>query len=118
VEIESFKSLEDKDGFMREVFTEEEMASIGNGRQRGASASRLFSIKEAVFKAFGCGLSGGSYWLDVLIKNPQSIVLSGFMKEKAVRKSIGEYSFSSSVCAKHAISIVILEENHNRRVNE
>lgn len=67
IEIGRVKSALERPGFAERIFTAAEREYCeGRGAQRFASYAARFAGKEAVLKAFGTGLSSGS-WQDVEI---------------------------------------------------
>lgn len=67
IEVRRVKVAMERPQFARRVFTEAEQKYCdGRGRQAAASYAARFAGKEAVMKALGTGLAGGS-WQDIEI---------------------------------------------------
>lgn len=106
VEIVRFRELKPEiwSRFARRVFTEEEREYIGTSFERAAG---IFSAKESIAKALGCGI-GAISWKDISVShgeagNPQVVLRKG-AADLAEQLGITSWSLSishtqSSACA-------------------
>lgn len=62
---ERFRKLRNKSEFVKNVFTPQEVAQASAFFQRDHVYSALFTLKEAILKAIGIGLSHGSPWQQI-----------------------------------------------------
>lgn len=113
VEIGRIRAALERPGFAARVFTAAEREYCdGRGAQRTASFAARFAGKEAVFKAFGTGLSAGS-WQDVEILTDAAgrptVRLRGFFGELAARQGATAVHISLSHAREYATAQVILQ---------
>jgi phosphopantetheine--protein transferase-like protein len=110
VALERFHHLRDKQAFFEQVLTEEEVLRAPSGQdEQEAYVSVLFTIKEAVLKALGCGLHYGSYWHDVHVREDFSVHLSGFLQQYAGGNEITQFHASVSRSEKYVVAMVVIE---------
>ncbi len=112
IEIGRIKTAMGRRPFAARVFTERERAYCeSRGVQRFASYAARFAAKEAVMKAFGTGLSAGS-WQDVEVLTNDAgrpvIRLSGYFGDLAGRRGVTELFLSMSHAREYAAAQVIL----------
>lgn len=113
VEISRIKKAIIHNGFLQRVFTQMEREYCeARGMQKAASYAARFSGKEAVMKAFGTGLSKGS-WQDIEITvnefgQPQ-VRLSGYFAELANTKQNARMHISLSHAREYAVAQAVLE---------
>ncbi len=67
VDVRRFQDIKEKDNFIRQFLTESEYSDAVQETRRDFFCARIFAIKEAIFKALGCGLHYGAYWHDIEI---------------------------------------------------
>jgi phosphopantetheinyl transferase (holo-ACP synthase) len=67
-------------------------------------------VKEALFKALGCGLTLGNLWHDVDLSGLGSINLTGKIKELACKQSIRNIFYSHATSKNYVVAVVILEQ--------
>ncbi len=113
VEIVRVRKAIKNEKFRERVYTEKERSYCeGRGAQAAASFAARFSGKEAVLKAFGTGLSGGSL-LDVEIlpdeKGCPVVFLYGFYKELAEKRGICKVHISLSHAQEYATAQCVME---------
>lgn len=99
--------------FRDRVYTAREQEYCDSrGRQAAASYAARFSGKEAVLKAFGTGLRGGSL-LDVEILLDElgcpRVRLHGYYKELAVKSGVSRIHLSLSHAKEYATAQCVLE---------
>ena len=101
------------EAFLRRVFTASE---VSQARGNHAILSGIFAAKEAVSKAFGCGLAdaGGAILaqdLEVVFEKPGSVrlVCSGEAANRAVRMGIKVWHLSISAHEDIAVAFVVGE---------
>lgn len=106
------KSLNNKK-FINRIFTQQEQAYC-NSRNilRASSYAARFAAKEAVVKAFGTGMRGGS-WQDIEVVVDDSgaphIKLHGYFSYSATKRKIYNIFLSLSHSKEYAIAQAILE---------
>ena len=76
VAVDRFRTLKDKEEFLAQVFSPEELSRAPKVNRDRFYAS-LFAVKESVLKALGCGLSRGSFWHDIRISKDMRAVIAG-----------------------------------------
>ena len=113
IEIERVAKAVAKDGFKERVFTPGEIAyAEGRGKQAAASFAARFAAKEAVLKALGTGLRGGSL-LEIQVVSDElgkpSLELTGYHKELAQRLGITRWQLSLSHSRDNAMAYVVAE---------
>ena len=112
IEIERIGAAVERDGFVRRVFTAAEREYCdGRGVQRPASYAARFAGKEAVMKAFGTGLSAGT-WQDVEIladaNGRPTVKLSGRFGELAAKMSVSAVHISLTHAREYAAAQAVL----------
>lgn len=107
--------LKNREEFIRDVYTPGELSVLR--RSSDHDLAILFSIKEALLKALGCGLHYGYFWRDISVNVHSGLRISGRLAESAKKESIGQFHFSAAQTKKYALSIVLLEsEDHSQEV--
>ncbi len=104
-----FAALGDKAGFIENVFTPREVSISSGFAQRKNFFPALFSLKEAILKAFGCGLHHGSFWQDIEIANDLSLKISHSMYDRAARPPVKRIHVSVACTKDYALSIALAE---------
>jgi len=108
VAVERFEKLKDKNEFLAQFLSSEELSrSPRSGRDRFYAS--LFAIKESVLKALGCGLSQGSLWHHIKISQDNQINLSGPLLEMIPKNSRPSIRVSISKAGEYAIAYAIIE---------
>lgn len=102
-----------QESFVSRVFTPAEIAYCrGRGRQAGQSFAARFAGKEAVLKALGTGLRGGSLTeIEVLPDDlgcPQ-VALTGFFAEYAQKKGVKRVWMSLTHTKEYAAAQCVME---------
>lgn len=110
--VERFAALEDKDAFSRNVFTPAETGLIENSADRDRSRALLFTLKEGVLKALGCGLGSGSFWRNVEAGADRSVKLCGRTGQLAASKAVTRIHNSAACTGEHALCIVLIESEN------
>jgi len=114
VDVARIASLLDShnDRFLDRVFTtaERRYADASDVSRAERYAAR-FAAKEAVFKALGCGWSGGTAWTDVGVEHlsggAPSVVLQGRAADLAREHRIGRWHLSLTHVGGMAMASVI-----------
>jgi holo-[acyl-carrier protein] synthase len=109
VAVERFKKLKDKEEFLAQVFSEEELSRAPKANRDLFYAS-LFAVKEAVLKALGCGLSRGSFWRDIRVSKDLQVSLSGPLLELLPAGCGHAIHASVSGTGDFAVASVIIEK--------
>jgi phosphopantetheine--protein transferase-like protein len=107
VDTTRFETVKNKDHFINQLFTPQELALAQRAKSRNRFFSVLFATKEALFKAYSIGLGLGSYWKNVNIRNTGTITISGVLS--TLLKS-PVHTYESHACSKrYACSVVLIE---------
>lgn len=113
IEIDRVAKAIAKETFKAKVFTEAEISyAEGRGAQAAASYAARFAAKEAVLKALGTGLRGGSLReieVEVDSLGKPSIRLKGYHKELADSLGIVGWQLSLSHSRTMAIAYAVAE---------
>ena len=113
IEIERIRNAVLKEGFCRRVFTEAEQEYCqGRGAQGAASFAARFAAKEAVLKALGTGLRGGSLTEIEVVQDAlgkPGIRLAGYHLELANSKGVRNIQLSLSHSKENSIAYVVME---------
>jgi len=117
IEIERIEKAIGREQFIKRVFTKnEQIYCDSRGAQRAASYAARFAGKEAVLKAFGTGLSGGTL-LDMEIlpnsKGCPQVNLSGYFAGLAASMGVSGIHISLTHARQYAAAQVILWGRHN-----
>jgi holo-[acyl-carrier protein] synthase len=117
IEIKRIKAAVLRQAFKRRVFTEKEQAYCDSrGAQQASSYAARFAGKEAVMKAFGTGIAGGS-WLDIEIlpndKGQPQVQLYGAFLELAKNQQISEIYISLTHAQEYAAAQALLWRNQH-----
>ena len=113
VEVKRIRKAVENPHFIERVYTEAERVYCdGRGSQRAESYAARFSGKEAILKAFGTGLRGGSLLeLEILPDDlgcPQ-VRLSGYFAELAVEHKVKNVWLSLSHTREYATAQCVME---------
>ena len=109
--VERFSALDDKDAFSRNIFTPDERGRIEDSANRDRNAALLFTLKEAVLKALGCGLHYGSFWHDIEAGRDGSVKLKDRAGQRAAARSVSTVHASTAATRGRALSVVLLESD-------
>ncbi|MDI6766180.1 MAG: holo-ACP synthase [Bacteroidota bacterium] len=109
VGIKRFKEIKNNSDFIEQILTQQEISEIPKDEHIEVHLAAIFAFKEALMKAFGCGLNRGSYWHDVVVAQDWIIHLTGFFKKLADEKSISKIHSSSSKTKNYITALVLLE---------
>lgn len=113
VEIARIRQAVAKERFVVRVYTEGERAYCeGRGVQAAASFAARFSGKEAVLKAFGTGLRGGTLRDVEILPDAQGaprVNLHGYFADLARQRGIKEIWLSLSHTGAYAVAQCVME---------
>lgn len=114
IEIDRVKRACEREGFVKRVFTEKEIAYCeARKKQAFSSYAARFAAKEAVLKALGTGLREGEL-KEIEVFNDElgkpSISLYGYHKELAEQKGVRNIHLSLSHSQAEAIAYCIMED--------
>lgn len=105
--------VESHDGFVTRVFTAGERGHCSQRTDPYPHLAARFAAKEAVFKAFGTGWSGGLRWTDVSVENGPggrpSIRLEGRAKRIASEMGVTRVHVSITHTDTYAGAQIVLE---------
>jgi phosphopantetheine--protein transferase-like protein len=107
---ERFKDVKDKDEFLKQILTKKELHWISKKHLKNSLYATLFAIKEAIFKALGCGVYRGSFWHDIELTARLEVHVSGFIKERVQKKSASKMCIAQSSSKDIVTAFVVLEE--------
>ena len=104
------------DRFLHRVFCEGEIAYCQTMRNSTPHYAARFAAKEAVSKAFGCGIGDQLGWLDIEVVRSQSglpaVLLHGHGQELAGQRGVTRIFLSLSHTEHYAVANVLLSGNH------
>ncbi len=114
IEIERISRAIARAAFVRRVYTADEIAYCqGRGQQAAASFAARFAAKEAVLKALGTGLRGGSLQEIVVTSNAlgkPEVCLSGYFAELAEQLGVKNIKITLSHSKEMAMAYVVMED--------
>jgi len=109
VALSRVQEMRDKNDFLGNILTPDEIVKRECQREHENYPWILFAVKEALFKALGCGLMMGSLWHDVDLSNTGSINLTGKIKELACQRSVRNIYYTHATSKNYVVAVVILE---------
>lgn len=114
IEIARIKKAVQSEAFKRRVFSPGEIAYCeSRGQQAGASFAARFAAKEAVLKALGTGLRGGSL-TEISVTNDElgkpSVQLTGYHRQLADELGVKRIFLSMSHARETAMAYVVMED--------
>ncbi|MDO9026814.1 MAG: holo-ACP synthase [bacterium] len=109
VAVDRFRTLKDKEEFLAQVFSPEELSRAPKANRDRFYAS-LFAVKESVLKALGCGLSRGSFWRHIQVSKDNRVSLSGPLREMLSDGYSCSVLVSASGTREYATAYVIIED--------
>ena len=104
-----FDSLVDRTGFLENVFTPREISRSSNSISTKIFFAALFTLKESILKALGCGLHHGSFWQGIEIENDLSLKISHPVSELAAGPPVRKIHVSVACTKDYALSIALAE---------
>lgn len=114
IEIERISRAIARAAFVRRVYTADEIAYCqGCGQQAAASFAARFAAKEAVLKALGTGLRGGSLQEIAVTNNAlgrPEVRLRGYFAGLAEQLGVKNIKISLSHSKEMAIAYVVMED--------
>jgi len=113
VEVARMAKAVDSQHFQQRVFTAREVEYCqSRGKQAAQSFAARFAAKEAVLKAFGTGLRGGSL-LEIEVFNDElgcpQVNLQGFWAAMAKEKNVGKVWLSLTHTKEYAAAQCVME---------
>jgi len=100
--------------FLRKVFTDDELAQNGDGKNRNISYAANYAVKEAFVKALGTGFRRGIKFHNIAVKRNDLgkpfIDLRGSTKEIAERRGLTRIHTTISHDGEYSVAVVILED--------
>lgn len=114
IEIARIKKAVQSEAFKRRVFAPGEIAYCeSRGQQAAASFAARFAAKEAVLKALGTGLRGGSL-TEISVTNDElgkpSVQLAGYHRQLADELGVKRIFLSMSHAREMAMAYVVMED--------
>lgn len=113
VDIDRFRTLDDRSLFLEQVFTRSEILNAPSGPSQDIFYASLFAVKEALLKSLGCGLEHGMRWREIQINHDWRPQLSGFMSTLARQKSVSKIHVSRAHSKTTAVAFVLIETIKN-----
>ena len=100
------------DRFLQRVFCGREIIYCKGMRNPAPCYAARFAVKEAVSKAFGCGIGELLGWLDIEVAKAESgapsVILSGGGAVLAKERGVGNVFVSISHTESYAVAYVVL----------
>ncbi len=109
VNTERFKKVKHKKKILKQFLTDKEISDAENKTRENHHWATLFTIKEAIFKAFKIGLHYGSYWYNIEINRNFKVFLSGYFRKFFKNKATKVY-ISQSCSKRYALSFILVQE--------
>ncbi|MFI5252077.1 MAG: holo-ACP synthase [Bacteroidota bacterium] len=109
IEISRFRERKDIDDFLKQILSETECLNLRGNLKKDVMAAKVFTIKEAILKALGCGLHSGSYWKDIELSKGFSPTLRGVIGRLAKSMSISSIHVAHGDSKLLSVAVVILE---------
>ncbi len=107
-DIGRFRTAADIRGLLDQVLTPREIERVTRNGIDPGKAALLFSAKEALVKALGCGTTDGWRWHDIEISADLRVELTGHLKALAADRSVSAINVSLSSFKDHAVALVLL----------
>ena len=107
--INRFAKLKNSSEFLSSVFTDRELEQISKCQPFHRIHAALFTIKEAILKALGCGLQQGAFWHDLNIDRDMHLSLTGSLLDLSKRQSINKIHASVACTRDYALGITLAE---------
>ena len=108
-----FKRALARRGFVRRVFTEEEIAQCSGRRYRHLHLAARFAAKEAYMKAIGTGWGKGVGWHDVAVDSggasPPTMKISGGARRHSRSLGVRRIHVSMTHSGGYAAAMIVLE---------
>lgn len=105
--VERFKSVPDKDRFLEQIFTENELQRSKKRIQADSYYAERFAVKEALFKALATGLHHGSYWHSVETTRNNQVATSGIVQRKIGN---GKVLVSTTCSKQYAVGLTLVQD--------
>jgi len=109
VGIDRFRKIKSNQDFIRQILTPKEISILPDDDRCVARIATTFALKEAVMKAFGWGLTYGSFWHDIEISDNFKINLTGNLKEQAEKIQVSNIHSSYSYSKNYVTAFVLFE---------
>jgi holo-[acyl-carrier protein] synthase len=110
IDSERFKDVKDKEEFLKQILTTKELNWTSKERQKNSLYATLFTVKEAIFKALGCGLYCGAFWHDIELTKRLKVYVKGFIKKRTQEKSVSKIYIAQSSSKDIVTAFVVIEE--------
>lgn len=104
-----FRTLKNKSQFINSILTPKERAQASKYFRRDAFYAALFTLKEAILKAFGCGLRHGFFWQHIEIDQELSPVIYRSLFDSAVEQPTKKVHVSFACTENYTLSIALTE---------
>lgn len=108
ITIKRFDTVKDKETFLKQFLNDEEILEANKTDNKNRYWATLFTIKEAIFKAFKIGLHFGSHWRDIRINKDLKINLAGYFGK--ISKNKTKVLVSKTCSRQYALSLALIEE--------
>jgi holo-[acyl-carrier-protein] synthase len=109
VELKRVRAFQDQDSYLKNILTDDEVEETKYYRSEYQPWIK-FAVKEAVFKAFGCGLTLGSLWKEIDVRKTDLVELRGKMKELALQRSVRNIHYCYATSKHYIVAVVLLEQ--------
>ncbi len=108
IDIKRFNAMQNKEAFLKQVFTADEIKNGKHICDKNKYWARLFAIKEALLKTLKIGLHAGSHWHDIRINKDFVATLSGYFRRLLNKNPTIFVAHSCS--KKYAASITFIQD--------
>lgn len=108
ITIKRFNAVKDKERFLNQFLNDEEILEANKSDNKNRYWAALFTMKEAIFKAFKIGLHFGSHWRDISITKDLKVNLSGYLGK--ISKNKTKVLVSKTYSKQYALSLALIEK--------
>lgn len=108
-DIGRFRNAGDMPALLGEFLTPREIGRMTGRGPDPAYVALMFSAKEALLKALGCGLAEGWRWQEIEISEDLRVELSGRLGQIAAERAVARILVSHALFMDHAVALVLLD---------
>jgi holo-[acyl-carrier protein] synthase len=112
-EVRRFDRLKEKEGFLRKIFSEDEISYCISKKNSSECFAVRFAAKEAFLKALGTGLRSGVHLKEIAVANGElgkpDIILSGETAATFGKMGLSKILLSMSHEKQNAVAVVMID---------
>jgi len=108
ITIKRFDTVKDKERFLKQFLNDEEISEANKNDNKNRCWATLFTMKEAIFKAFKIGLHFGSHWRDIRINKDLAVKLAGYLEK--ISKNKTKVLVSKTCSKRYALSLALAQD--------